>query len=108
MPESSTIAVTGTSGRRQTSPSIATSARRTKNAVMRRSTTQTTTMRRCRLSSSNLTLYRVLVKLGADEAAAEQAAQLDTAALATKADLAELKAELFKHTTQTLVWMSGI
>jgi hypothetical protein len=60
------------------------------------------------MSSSNLTLYRVLVKLGAEEAAAEQAAQLDTAALVTKADLAELKAELLKHTTRTLVWTSGI
>jgi len=56
----------------------------------------------------NLSLYRILVKLGAEEAAAEQAAQVDTATLATKADLADLKAELFRHTTQTLVWTTGI
>lgn len=56
----------------------------------------------------NMALYRLLVKQGADEATAEQAARLDAATLVTTADLAELKAELFKHTTQTLVWVTGI
>ena len=56
----------------------------------------------------NIHLYRLLVKQGADEATAEAAARLEASELITKADLAELKAELFKHTTQTLVWVTGI
>ena len=60
----------------------------------------------------NMALYRWMVQHGADEATAEQAARIDASELATKADLhiaiAELKAELFKHTTQTLVWLTGI
>jgi hypothetical protein len=40
----------------------------------------------------NMTLYRLLVKGGANEADAEEAARFDTSALATKADLLELKA----------------
>jgi hypothetical protein len=44
--------------------------------------------------TNNLTLYRLLVKFGASEVDAEAAANVDTSALATKADLADLKAEL--------------
>jgi hypothetical protein len=43
---------------------------------------------------TNLTLYRLLVRNGASEADAEAAASVDTSVLATKADIAELKADL--------------
>lgn len=50
------------------------------------------------MTTNNLTLYRLLVKMGASEADAETAANVDTSALATKQDLqvalADLKAEL--------------
>jgi len=50
------------------------------------------------MMSTNLPLYRLLVKGGASETEAEAAATFDTSALATKADLttaiADLKAEL--------------
>jgi len=49
----------------------------------------------------NMTLYRLLVQMGASEPDAEAAARVDTSDLATKADLAELKASL-------LMWMVGI
>jgi len=49
----------------------------------------------------NMTLYRLLLKTGASEADAEAAARIDTSDLATKADLAELKASL-------LMWIIGI
>jgi hypothetical protein len=49
----------------------------------------------------NMTLYRLLLKTGATEADAEAAARIDTSDLATKADLAELKAAL-------LMWIVGI
>ncbi|HKA39850.1 MAG TPA: hypothetical protein VKD25_08775 [Burkholderiales bacterium] len=52
----------------------------------------------------NMALYRLLLKTGADEAEAEAAARLDTTDLATKADLAELKADL----TWRLVVMTGV
>jgi hypothetical protein len=42
----------------------------------------------------NMTLYRLLLKMGAEEAEAEAAASVDASQLATKADLAELKASL--------------
>ena len=58
------------------------------------------------MSVTNLTLYRVLVKLGATDTEAEQAAQLDSSTLATKADLAELKAELIKWNVGTLIAMT--
>ena len=61
-----------------------------------------------------MTLYRVLVKLGADDAEAEQATTLDTT-LATKADLAdlrtamaELKSDLIKWNVGTLFAMTAI
>jgi hypothetical protein len=49
----------------------------------------------------NMTLYRLLLKTGATEADAEAAARIDTSDLATKADLAELKASL-------IMWMVGL
>jgi len=49
----------------------------------------------------NMTLYRLLLKTGASETDAEAAARIDTSDLATKADLAELKASL-------LMWIVGI
>ena len=42
----------------------------------------------------NMTLYRLLVKQGATEQEAEEAAKVDASLLATKADLTELKASL--------------
>lgn len=60
------------------------------------------------MTTMNMPLYRVLVKQGVGEAEAEAAASFDASHLVTKADLAELKAELFKHTTQTLLWMTAI
>ena len=51
----------------------------------------------------NMALYRLLVKRGATEAEAEEAARLDASELATKADLAELKAEV-----HALKWMFGV
>lgn len=44
------------------------------------------------MSSHNLALYRVLVKLGVDETEAAQATTLDAATLLTQADLAEFRA----------------
>jgi hypothetical protein len=50
--------------------------------------------------TTNLPLYRLLVKLGASDADAEQAATVDASALVTKADLqtaiADLKASLLQ------------
>ena len=66
------------------------------------------------MTTNNLTLYRVLVKLGANDTEAEQAATLDTT-LATKADLAdlrtamaEMKSDLIKWNVGTLVTMTGL
>jgi hypothetical protein len=42
------------------------------------------------MTTQNLALYRILVKVGATEAEAEEAATIDASALATKADLATL------------------
>jgi hypothetical protein len=64
----------------------------------------------------NMALYRYLVTHGATEQDAEQAARLveglDASGIVTKAflraELAELKADLFRHTTQTLVWTTAI
>lgn len=44
--------------------------------------------------ATNMALYRVLRDLGAEDARAEEAAQLDVSDLATKADLAALRTEL--------------
>lgn len=44
--------------------------------------------------TSNLTLYRLLVKFGATETEAAAAATLDATTVATKADIAELKTAL--------------
>jgi hypothetical protein len=45
---------------------------------------------------TNLPLYRALVKLGVADSEAESASRFDPSDLATKADLAELKAEMLK------------
>lgn len=61
------------------------------------------------MTTMNMTLYRLLLKNGATEEQAEAAATIvDPTQMVTKADLAELKADLFKHTTQTLLWMTAI
>jgi hypothetical protein len=49
----------------------------------------------------NMALYRLLLKIGAEEAEAEEAARIDTSELATKTDLTNLKAEL-------IMWMAGL
>jgi hypothetical protein len=46
------------------------------------------------MTSTNLPLYRLLVKFGASEADADSAASLDDARLATKADLQLVEARL--------------
>lgn len=56
----------------------------------------------------NIALYRLLVQMGASEADAEQAARIDTSDLATKADLANLKAELIKWNVGTLLALTTI
>jgi hypothetical protein len=69
----------------------------------------------------NATLFRLLLRLvpGVTEAEAAEAARADTSDLATKADLkaevgdlktamAELKADLFRHTTDTLIKVTAI
>ena len=43
------------------------------------------------MTTTNLALYRILVKVGATEAEAETAATLDATTVATKGDIAELK-----------------
>jgi hypothetical protein len=43
------------------------------------------------MTTTSLPLYRLLMKLGANEAEAESAAALDASMLATKSDIAELK-----------------
>lgn len=71
------------------------------------------------MMTTNLTLYRLLVKFGADVSDAEAATTIDTSALATKsdlmelrlatkADLAELKAGLSRLLVILLVAMTGI
>lgn len=56
----------------------------------------------------NMALYRLLIKTGASEAEAEEAARLDTSNLATKADLLELKADLQKFLLQTMLGMTAL
>lgn len=56
----------------------------------------------------NMTLYRLLVKAGASEADAEDAARLDASNLITKADLLELEARLQRFIIQALVGMTAI
>lgn len=60
----------------------------------------------------NMALYRLLVKVGASEAEAEEAARFDASELATKADLqialAELKADLQKFIIQAMLGMTAI
>jgi len=63
----------------------------------------------------NMTLYRLLTKMGASDAEAEEAARIDASELATKADilalktdLAELKADLQKVIIQSMLGMTAI
>ena len=60
------------------------------------------------MTSTNLPLYRLLVKFGASEADADSAASLDDARLATKADLSELrlvmKADLAEMKASIIQW----
>lgn len=62
------------------------------------------------MSSANLTLYRVLVKLGATDTDAESAATLDTSTLATSEQLGAVREDLaaVKETVSSLKWMFGI
>lgn len=53
----------------------------------------------------NMTLYRLLMKMGADDTEAEAAAQLEVSDLATKADL---KAELAEFKSSVLIWMVSL
>lgn len=53
------------------------------------------------MTTNNLALYKLLVKFGASEDDAARAATVDTTELATKADLADLKASL-------IMWMIGV
>jgi len=46
------------------------------------------------MTTTNLALYRLLLKFGATDPEAEAAAQIDTTTLATKLDLAQLEAAL--------------
>jgi hypothetical protein len=60
----------------------------------------------------NMTLYRLLVKQGATEADAEQAAKVDAAHLVTSIDLtaqlAELKASLLMWIITLLIAQTGL
>jgi hypothetical protein len=62
------------------------------------------------MTTNNLTLYRVLTKLGATDADAEQAAILDTSTLATAAQLGAVREELatVREAVSGLKWMFGI
>jgi hypothetical protein len=60
------------------------------------------------VTTQNIALYRLLVKLGASEGDAEAAAALDTSLLATKQDLSQLKAELIMWQVGIMVAMTGI
>jgi len=61
---------------------------------------------------TNMALYRYLVAHGATAEEALDAATMEASTLATKADLttalAELKADLFRHTTIVLLTSMGI
>lgn len=56
----------------------------------------------------NLALYRLLVKTGASEAEAEEAARLDTTNVATKADLLDLETRLQRFILQAMLGMTAI
>jgi hypothetical protein len=51
----------------------------------------------------NMALYRLLLKQGAEEAEAEQAAQWDAGNLVTKADLLELEIRLQRYILTTML-----
>jgi hypothetical protein len=54
----------------------------------------------------NMALYRMLLKMGANESEAEDAARIDASELATKTDLAELKGAV-QAELAVLRWMVG-
>lgn len=56
----------------------------------------------------NLPLYRLLLKTGATEAEAEEAARVDHTDLVTKADLLALEVRLQKFIMQAMVGMTAI
>jgi hypothetical protein len=60
--------------------------------------------------TNNLTLYRVLVKLGATDTEAESAATLDTSTLATGAQLGAVREELaaLRESISSVKWMFGL
>jgi hypothetical protein len=62
------------------------------------------------MTTNNLTLYRVLTKLGATDADAEQAAILDTSTLATAAQLGAVREDLaaVKEAVASVKWMFGL
>ena len=61
--------------------------------------------RRMTTQPTNMTLYRLLVQLGASEPEAVEAARLEVSDLVTKADL---KAELAEFKSALLVWLVGL
>lgn len=67
-------------------------------------------LERARMTSTNLTLYRLLVKFGASEADAEAAVAVDLSALATKQDLLLATTDLQKQIIdleRQLAWKIG-
>lgn len=60
------------------------------------------------MALTNIALYRTLVKLGAEDVEAQAAATVDAELLATKADLAELKADLTRTIWQAMLTMAAI
>jgi hypothetical protein len=55
----------------------------------------------------NMTLYRLLTKMGADEKEAEEAARMETADLVTKLDLMEMETRLQKVIIQAMLGMTA-
>ena len=62
------------------------------------------------MSTMVVELYEALTKAGVDEETAKNAAKvvLDTEILATKKDLAELKTDIIKRNTGTLLAATGL
>ena len=53
----------------------------------------------------NMALYRLLVKMGTPEGEAEEAATLDASALATTADLADIRTSIADLKSSLLMWI---
>ena len=56
----------------------------------------------------NMTLYRLLLKMGAEDKEAEEAARVETADLVTKLDLMEMETRLQKVIIQAMGILTGI